>query len=304
MWLKAVQPGPELHSAQFCLEKHPVCGSNTAEETQVHVSNRVISLFDRLVRGVSDTTAVGVEKAWRVLERMSCVRSELWYVEGHNDVWKNAEGVPAKGAWGLWLVPCWAVGGRWLQQQTLWPGRADCSLSSMLRCLTAHRGVTEGRSILHGIRVQSCTCWCCRYLCGTADCTLPGPEEGHQAVGCSVLSLPCGVQAGTVAVCIWGRDVCGVVIAVLHWDGDKHPCWLMALAGSWRWGRPHFCALMWKLGGQACYSFPSRLRGSLFPHRAVSLPGANRAPSGLWLRHWVGAAAIRISSSLMWAVCL
>lgn len=139
---------------------------------------------------------------------------------------------------------------------------------------------------------------------GTADCTLPGPEEGHQAVGCSVLSLPCGVQAGTVAVCIWGRDVCGVVIAVLHWDGDKHPCWLMALAGSWRWGRPHFCALMWKLGGQACYSFPSRLRGSLFPHRAVSLPGANRAPSGLWLRHWVGAAAIRISSSLMWAVCL
>lgn len=29
----------------------------------MHVSNRVISLFDRLVRGVSDTTAVGVEKA-------------------------------------------------------------------------------------------------------------------------------------------------------------------------------------------------------------------------------------------------
>lgn len=67
----------------------------------------------------------------------------------------------------------------------------------------------------------------------TADCIVPGPEGGHQAVGCSVPSLPCGVPAGTVAVCVWGGDVCGLAIAVLG-QGRASLLGDRASAGSWR----------------------------------------------------------------------
>lgn len=99
------------------------------------------------------------------------------------------------------------------QAEACW---AHCSLSGMLRCLTAQRGVTEGRSVLHGIRLQSCTCWCCKYLYGEQHCWSHRARPRGRAPGCGMLCAllalrGAGRDSGCMCLgwgCVWFSDNC------------------------------------------------------------------------------------------------